>query len=155
MNILTPIVWNDGIFTSSYGGKSFLYRPVSGGERFKVETAWTNKVEGYMSTPVVIDGHAYLHLQNQRFTCIELATGKECWTTPKTFGKYWSLVANGDRILALDQKGELLLIRANPEKFDLIESKKVSDQETWAHIAVCGTEVAIRELNAMSVFDWK
>ncbi|MFM2096179.1 MAG: outer membrane protein assembly factor BamB precursor [Planctomycetota bacterium] len=155
MNILTPTIWNGQIFTSTYGGKSFSVEPKESGGQFEVSTNWENKSKGYMSTPVVIDGHAYLHLQNQRFTCIELATGKECWTTPKTFGKYWSLVANGDRILALDQKGELLLIRANPEKFDLIESKKVSDQETWAHIAVCGTEVAIRELNAMSVFDWK
>ena len=37
---------------------------------------WNNKACGYMSTPVVIDGHVYLHLQNQRFTCIDLASGK-------------------------------------------------------------------------------
>jgi outer membrane protein assembly factor BamB len=30
-----------------------------------------------MSTPVVIDGHAYLHLRSQRFTCVDLATGKQ------------------------------------------------------------------------------
>lgn len=65
------------------------------------------------------------------------------------------MVAQGDRILALDERGELLLIRANPEKFELLDSRKISDASTWAHLAVCGNEVFIRELNAMTVYSWK
>jgi len=155
MNILTPTILGNRLFATAYGGKTLAWDVQRTGETFTVTPAWEFKAQGYMTSPVVVDGFAYLHLRNQRALCINLQTGKEAWTTSESFGKYWSLVANGDRILALDQKGELLLIRANPEKFDLIESKKVSEQETWAHIAVCGTEVAIRELNAMSVFDWK
>jgi outer membrane protein assembly factor BamB len=115
---------------------------------------WTNKARGYMSSPVVIDGHLYLHLQNQRFTCINLKTGETCWTTTP-YGKYWSLVVKGDRILALDERGDLLLIRANPEKFELLDTRKVSNEPTWAHLAVCGSEIFIRELNAITKFEWK
>ena len=107
-----------------------------------------------MSTPVVIDGHAYLHLRNKRFTCVDLATGKQKWTTTP-YGQYWSLVAQGDLILALDQRGELLLIHANPEKFDLLDSRKISQQETWGHLAVCGGQVFVRELQRISVFRWQ
>lgn len=154
MNILTPTVSGDAIFTSSYGGKSLLYQLKNEGGAMAAAEAWTNKVTAYMSTPVVIDGHVYLHLQNQRFTCIELATGKSCWTTTP-FGKYWSLVANGDRILALDERGELLLIHANPEKFEQLDSRKISEDPTWAHLAVCGDEVFVRELNAMTAYRWR
>ena len=154
MNILTPTVSGDSIFTSSYGGKSLLFQLKNDAGSLSSAEAWTNKVTGYMSSPVVIGGHVYLHLQNQRFTCIELATGKSCWTTTP-FGKYWSLVANGDRILALDERGELLLIRANPEKFEQLDSRKISDDPTWAHLAVCGDEVFVRELNAMTVYRWR
>jgi outer membrane protein assembly factor BamB len=115
---------------------------------------WENKTQGYMSSPVVIGSHAYLHLRNQRFTCIDLATGKETWTT-KPYGQYWSIVAQGDRILALDERGELLLIRANPEKFELLDSRKISEASTWAHLAVCGEEIFIRELNAIAAYRWK
>jgi hypothetical protein len=107
-----------------------------------------------MSTPVVIDGHAYLHLRNQRFTCMDLTTGQRKWTTAP-YGKYWSLVANGDRILALDQRGDLLLIRANPQQFELLDQRKISSDSTWAHLAVCGNEVFVRELNAMTAYRWK
>ena len=107
-----------------------------------------------MSSPVVIGDYLYMHLRNQRFTCLDLRTGKERWITSGTFGKYWSMVARKDRILALDQRGKLYLIRANPDKFDLLDQRQVSDAETWAHLAICGDELYIRELNALAVYRW-
>lgn len=112
MNILTPVVFGDAIFTSTYGGKSWLFDLTRSGDatapekKLSVTERWQNKTQGYMSTPVVIDGHAYCHLKNQRFTCVDLAIGKESWTTTP-FGKYWSLVAQGSKILALDERGDL------------------------------------------------
>ena len=106
-----------------------------------------------MSTPVVIDGHAYLHLRNQRFTCIDLTNGKECWTT-QPFGKYWSLVSQGRKILALDERGDLFLIIANPDKFELLDQRHISDSPTWAHIAVCDNEVFVRDLKGLTACVW-
>jgi len=159
MNILTPVVFGDAIFTSSYGGKSWLFDLTSSSDatasnkKIAVTERWQNKTQGYMSTPVVIDGHIYTHLKNQRFACIELATGKERWVT-KPFGKYWSLVAQGQKILALDERGDLLLIQANPEKFDLLNQRHVSDSPTWAHLAVCGAEVFVRDLKGLTAYRW-
>jgi outer membrane protein assembly factor BamB len=155
MNILTPTVIEDRVFTSSYGGGSFLFA-VTGSrtEGFKTDLVWRNKVQAYMSSPVVIDGHIYLHLRNQRFACINIESGKDVWiTTP--FGKYWSLIATGDHILALDERGELLLIHATPDKFELIDRREISTSPTWAHLAIAGEQIFIREQEAISVFNWK
>ncbi len=57
--------------------------------------------------------------------------------------------------MALDERGELLLIRATPEKFDLLDSRKISDEETWGHLAVEGDEVFVRELNGISAYWWR
>lgn len=153
MNILTPTVWKDAIFTSSYGGKSSLFQIQHEGDAWSVEEKWTNKTQGYMSSPVVYQDHAYLHLKNQRVTCIALESGEERWTT-KPYGKYWSVVARGDRMLALDQRGELFYVRLTPEKFDLLGTHKVSEEETWAHLALCDDQLFIRELKAMSTYAW-
>jgi hypothetical protein len=93
-------------------------------------------------------------LQNQRFTCINLKTGERTWTS-SPYGKYCSLIAQGDRILALDQRGILLLIQANPKEFQLLDELKVSEDETWAHLAVAGDELFVRELNALAAYRWK
>ncbi|MGL4463747.1 MAG: PQQ-binding-like beta-propeller repeat protein [Planctomycetia bacterium] len=153
MNILTPLVVGDRIFTSTYGGKSFLYRIDKSAAGFAVSTVWQNKLQGYMSSPVVVGEFVYLHLRNQRFACIGLADGKERWTT-KPFGKYWSMVARGDRLLALDETGVLRLIRATPEKYDPLDERKVAESESWAHLAVAGDELFLRDLNGATAVRW-
>ena len=74
--------------------------------------------------------------------------------TDQSFGKYWNLVAQGDRILALDQRGQLFLFRASREKFALLDKRKLSDSETWAHLAIAEDQIFVRELNALSAFRW-
>lgn len=155
MNILTPTVHGEAVFTSAYGGKSHLFQITRHGETWEVSPRWAEKTQGYMTTPVVVGHHAYQHLRNQRFRCVDLDTGKEAWMTDRGFGKYWSLVTNGESILSLDQDGTLRLIRASPEAFELVDSRKVSEEETWAHVALAGRTLAIRELGGLAVFAWE
>ena len=153
MNILTPVIIGDSIFTSSYQNKSWLYRIAQVDSQWQVTEVWSAKAAGYMSTPVVINGYAYLHLQNQRFTCLDLKTGRQTWTSTP-YGKYASLIAQGDRILVLDANGSLLYLRANPQQFELIDQVKVSETDTWAHLAISNGELCIRELDGLSMYRW-
>ena len=150
MNILTPTVINGTVFTSTYGGGSFLFDVSDSVPR----EIWKAKAQGYMSSPVVVGNHVYMHLRNRRFTCISLATGESKWTTTP-FGKYWSTVFQGDRILALDERGDLMLIRANPDRFELLGKVHVSDESTWAHVAVSDGEVFVRGLNSQAAYAWR
>ena len=154
MNILTPVVYKNTLFTSTYGGKTIGFKVAQVDGKFTITEAWKHKAQGYMSTPVVIEGVAYNHLRNQRVMAIEVETGRELWTSDRSFGKYWSLVAQGDHILALDQRGVLFLVRANKEKLDLLDQRKLTEAETWAHLAIAGDELFVRELNALVAYRW-
>jgi outer membrane protein assembly factor BamB len=154
-NISTPTTYKDGVLTSAFGGRTHLFRVGLDTGRPAATTAWSRTIQGYMSSPVVVEGFAYLLLRNQRLTCLDLATGKERWTTTREFGRYWSMVVQKDRILALDQQGVLYLLKANPARFELLDEYKISAAETWAHLAVCGDELFVRELNALAVYRWQ
>jgi len=155
MNILTPtFAGKDRLFTAAYGGKTLGIDIRSENGGFRAVPAWEFKAQGYMTSPIIHEGHAYLQLRSQRALCIELATGAEKWTTSESFGKYWSMVAQSDHILALDERGELILFKATPEKFDVLSRRKVAESDAWAHLAVDGSEIYIRELKALSVWDW-
>ena len=151
MNILTPTIIGDSIFTSSYGGGSFLFDIARTDDTFTVKQRWKAKAEGYMSSAVQVDGQLYLHLRNQRFTSINVADGQSAWTT-KPFGKYWSMVVNGKSALALDEKGILLLLNLNQKEFQEVDRLKVSDQETWAHLAVSKNQIFIRDLKGLTIW---
>lgn len=154
MNILTPVVVGDRLLTAAYGGRAQGWSVRRQGDTWKVEEDWQLKMEGYMSTPVVVDGHAYLQTRAQRFACVEIATGRLRWETDQKFGKYASLVAQGRRILALDQRGLLILFEASPEAFRPAGEFRLGEAETWAHLALEGSELIIRELNAVSAWTW-
>ena len=153
MNILTPLVHDNNVFTSSYRNHSFMYSPVNKGGEWNVAEKWKVKKPAYMSTPVVKDGNVYMHLQNQRFTCIDLNNGETKWTS-SPYGKYSSMIIQGDKVVALDQRGELVMFRASPDEFELLSEHRVSDEETWAHLAASGDELFIRELNAITAFNF-
>ena len=152
MNIITPTIDGDSIFVSSYGGTTKLFELVATSNGFDLQQRWMLPAQGYMATPVVVDGHAYTHLRNQRFACYDLKNGVEKWKTTK-FGKYASLVAVGDKILALDQNGTLMLLKVNRESFELLDKREVGS-DTWAHLALQGNQVFIRGLEELVMYQW-
>ncbi|MCB9881306.1 MAG: PQQ-like beta-propeller repeat protein [Planctomycetes bacterium] len=170
MNILTPLAFGDAVFTSAYGGRAHLFdikqeRDTPQGDtavdtetsatHCVVEERWNGRAQGYMTSPVQIDGYAYLYLRSKRFSCIELTTGKTMWTSEPIGDEYASLVACGKDILALMNTGQLLLIAASPERYDVKDQMQVAEAETWGHLAVDGDLLVIRELEALSCFTWK
>ncbi len=154
MNIFTPVVKGNRIFTSAYDGSSQAWDLGKDGGATRASIAWEHKSEDYMSTSVVIAGKIFMHQRNRRFACLDFATGTQNWVSDEKFGEYWSLVYQGDRILALDQNGTLLLIRANPEKLEILDQKKLTKEECWAHLAVDGRTLYVRELKALVAYDW-
>lgn len=155
MNILTPVVFGGGVFTSTYGGRSLWLRIDGENGSLRATEGWSQNEQGYMSTPVIIDQHAYHHLRSQRLVCFDLRNGEEKWTSSEKFGKYVNLVAQGDRILALDERGLLYLIAAAPDQLRILSERKVSDEETWAHLAVSGRDLFIRDLKGLSRWRWE
>lgn len=154
MNILTPIPFKDGIFTSTYGGRSQWIQVIPSKGNWETADRWSVRYEGNMTSPVVIDGHAYLLGKDRRFVCFDLAAGKMAWQTEQTFGQYWSLVANRDKLLGLDERGKLYLVKANPAEFELLDERKVSNAETWAHLAATDDGLVIRDLGSLIAYKW-
>lgn len=155
MNILTPLpVGPDGVFTSTYQGTTQLFRVKAGDAGMTPRDGWAVKYEGHMTSPVVVNGHAYLLGRDRRLVCFDLANGRQAWGTDERFGDYWSLVANGDKLLGLDNRGTLFLVRANPREYDPLGSTRVAASETWAHLGAAGDELFIRDLTGLTVYKW-
>jgi len=155
MNILTPSVFGDALFTSSYGGGSRLLRVARGSAGLTVEQAWSAGEQGYMTSPSVIDGHAYLFLRSNRFGCLDLASGEARWISEPTGDEYWSQVSQGGRILALADTGVLRLLRADPQRYTVLGEVELVAGPSWAHLAVADGELHVREQDSYRVFSWR
>ena len=162
MNILTPQPYGDAIFTSAYGGRAHLYSVAKGEEGMEVNEAWTARAQAYMTSPVVVGSHAFLFLRSNRFTCVGLEEGTDGWVSGPTGDEYWSLVAQGKRILALANTGSLRLINADPAEYDVAGELDLVEGPSWGHLAVtapvegeAGTMIFVRAQNSLHAFSWK
>ena len=152
---ITPVLLGEsGVFISMIAGRSMRFDVTASGGKVSARRTWDVSQTAYMSTPVLVGGHLYAHLESRRLACLDARTGRAKWTTEPTFGEYLSFAARGDRLLGLDQKGVLYLVHATPEKYDLLDQRKVSDADTWAHLAVCGDEVFVRDLKGVTAYRW-
>jgi outer membrane protein assembly factor BamB len=156
MNILTPTQVGSGLLTATYGGKTHLFEPSQSEDgNWQVNQKWIQNFQGYMSSPLVVGSHAYLHGRSGRMVCLDTQAGQVLWTSSESFGKYCSQVTNGERMLCLSHDGNLRLLKINPEHCQIMDETRVSQEETWAHLAVAGHSLILRSLHSLCIFDWK
>lgn len=154
VNATTPIVSNDIIFhTSGYK---------MGCEAIKVTNSgytvlWKNNLmEAQHSDPVLIDGYIYgysgeSYRNNGQFKCIELASGKEMWSTGQ-LGQGTTTFVDG-HLICLNIKGKLFLVKPYPNQFIKIgEIKSAIDDvknPAWTVPVVANGKLYLRYLQQL------
>lgn len=140
-----PVVAGDRVFISSGD---------DGGELLKVtgksaERIWKNKnLSTFTGTAVLLDGMLYGHETagykggNQELRCVDLETGSVKWGE-KGFGQ-GSIIAAGDRLIVLSDKGELSVVRANPAKFELLARAQVIGGKCWTTPVLANGRIYVR-----------
>lgn len=123
------------------------------GEGGKPEQVWKNdKLTCYFSTPVVVGEYLYMvngkaALQNAAITlhCVEAKTGKIVWEK-RNVGKYHAalLKTGDDKLLFLDDGGNLALLEPNAKEYKELSKSKVCG-ETWAHPALSDGKLYLRD----------
>lgn len=153
--IVTPVIWKDCVIISGEARPTLCLRITGSGESVKTETVWQSaELSAYMVTPVIFKDHLIgLDQRSRRITCLDLATGKPKWTSPR-LSSYLSLVVAGDRLFALLDSGELLAIEANTEKYVEQQRWKVSEAGgTWAYLAITGSRLYIKDKESLYCYD--
>ena len=127
-NIATPVSVDGGVFISSgeNQGSAVLSVPAGGGAE-DVKELWSSfgprgVLHNEWQTSILLDGHLYgfdnigsagptTHL-----TCIDASTGERKWQQLR-FGKGNMIAADG-KLWITTMNGELVIVRATPEKFE-------------------------------------
>lgn len=130
VNAADPIPLDGKIFISSGYGKGATVVDISGAEPHNV---WTSTVmRNHFSSCVLLNGFLYGidgNAGNGSLKCIDFATGTEKWANNLGFG---SLTAAGDKLIVLNEKGELAIVKASPAAFELVASAgKILEKTCW------------------------
>ena len=62
------------------------------------------------------------------------------------------MIAAGDKIVSLASDGVLRLIEASPEAYKELDSLKVAEDTSWAHVAISNNYVYVRHLGGLKAY---
>jgi outer membrane protein assembly factor BamB len=146
----SPVVEGDIVYVSAgYGVGAGAYRILHDEGKFRSELVWRqrNKLMNHWSTPVVKDGHLYGMFSFKKYgkgplACVELATGDTKWSTDG-FGP-GNCILVGDRVVALSDAGELVLVEAKPDAYTEVARADVLDGKCWSSPTFAGGRLFVR-----------
>ncbi len=160
VNGIVPVVQDDHVFLSEcYEVASVLLK--AGPDR--AEVVWKDpprnrrlqSMRCHWATPVLVDGFLYgcsgRNAPDSDFRCIDFRTGKVQWNDARRIRS--SVTRLGDHLLVLEERGLFQVLKANPEKLDVVAewdfSKPDGDRPAlsypcWSAPVVVGKKLIVR-----------
>ncbi len=158
---VTPLYNNGMIYvTGGYDVGGIMIKMGDDGKSATV--AWTDKVlDVHHGGVVKVDGYIYgsnwLNNADGNWCCIDWNTGAKKWE------EHWNckgsiISAEGLLYIYDEKRGNVGLLKANPEKFDLVSSFQIKQGNSgpfWAHPVIHNGVLYIRHTNALMAYDIK
>lgn len=157
----TPLYKEGMVYvTGGYDTGGMMIKIGDDGKSAKV--VWTDTVlDNHHGGVVLVNGYIYgsnwLNNSNGDWCCIEWKTGKKMWQ------EHWNckgsiIAAEGMLYIYDERQGNVGLLKANPEKFELVSHFKITQGNTgpfWAHPVIHNGVLYIRHTNALMAFKIK
>ena len=141
VNASTPVVVDDQVLiTEAYGPGSCLITVEPTGYQFRWRDSKTSRrkaLQPQFNTPVYHDGFLYgcsgRYVREMELRCVEWQTGKTMWSQPTRVRS--SLLYADQHLINLEERGKLQLIKATPQRFELVAEVTLLEQEAAGEAA--------------------
>eukprot|EP00456_Euglypha_rotunda_P019996 TRINITY_DN175_c1_g1_i9.p1 TRINITY_DN175_c1_g1~~TRINITY_DN175_c1_g1_i9.p1 ORF type:complete len:556 (-),score=141.26 TRINITY_DN175_c1_g1_i9:78-1745(-) len=149
-----PLVLDDRSVLYGIGyGEGTVRLEVEKADKWTVTKKWhSNRFRPKFNDFVVRDGYAY-GLDDGTLTCLDIETGKVTWKAGR-YG-YGQVLLVNDMLLIVSEKGEVLMIPAEPSKPDVVASFQALDEAeiTWNQPVLVRGKLLVRNANEAACFD--
>ncbi|MGH9843844.1 MAG: PQQ-binding-like beta-propeller repeat protein [Blastocatellia bacterium] len=157
-NIVTPIAYKDLLIFSGINKGTFAVRVAWRDNKWATDTVWQNKeVSMYMNSPV-LNGNLLFgmsHRNKGQFFCLDATTGKTLWTGDGRQGENAAMVIAGATIFSLTNDASLIVTSTSDKAATPIRKYTVADSPTWAHPAISGKRILIKDEQTLAMWGWE
>jgi outer membrane protein assembly factor BamB len=158
---VTPLFKDGRVYvTGGYNTGGMMVEVAADGKSAKV--VWTDELlDVHHGGVVLLNGYIYgsnwINNGNGDWCCIDWNTGKKMWQ------EHWNckgsiISAEGMLYIYDERQGNVGLVKATPEKFDLVSSFKITQGSAgpyWSHPVIHNGVLYVRHTNALMAYDIK
>ena len=152
-NVVTPLVVGDLLISAGLENPTLgLWITAGLGKGWSATPRWRNEdVSMYMSSPAA-SGTTLFGLSNKnrgQFFAIDVKTGKTLWTTKGREAENASIVRAGDYLLLSTTNSELIVARANAQRYEEVRRYSIANSAVWAHPAYAGRTIVVKDVDKL------
>jgi outer membrane protein assembly factor BamB len=141
---------NRVFFSSGYDQGAAVVELSSKGDILQADRVWANrKMKAKFNGPVLYEGFLY-GLDDGILACVDPATGELKWKGGR-YGYGQLLLASGHLVIVTEE-GELVLVRATPEKLDERARFQALSGKTWNYPAISDGVLLVRNEREIAAF---
>ncbi|OFW26019.1 MAG: hypothetical protein A3H97_11340 [Acidobacteria bacterium RIFCSPLOWO2_02_FULL_65_29] len=153
INVAQPVLLDgDRVFLSAgYDHGASVIQVTRSGDALSARTVWENRrMKNKFTTSLLHNGYLY-GLDESILACIDAATGELKWKGGR-YG-YGQVLLAGDHLIVLTEDGEVVLVKATPERHEEIARFAAIDGKTWNHPVIADGRLLVRNVREMAAFD--
>ena len=162
VNCARPIYHEGHVFfvntLTSRGQGAILLKIIVDNNKVSLDEVWRNRdFDNLHDSVMLIDGFLYgttSHGRSRVFICVDWKTGKTQYENRGVGGG--SLTWAEGLLYFYSEDGNVLLMRPNPEKYDVISQFDLpegGEGATWAHPVICGKRLYLRHGTFLYCYD--
>ncbi|GHT64391.1 polyvinylalcohol dehydrogenase [Bacteroidia bacterium] len=150
-------VYSDNMLlcTSGYGKGSVMLRLIDGGRN--VEKVWeSSELDSRTGAMVKIEDYAYGSGDANKFWfCVDWKTGEQKYKDNQL--GIGNVIADDGMLYCYSEKGDLALVKATPEKFDIVGKFPITlgTDQHWAHPVIYKGTLYVRHGNTLMAYNIK
>ena len=153
INAAQPVLLGeDRVFLSAgYDQGAAVFQVTRSGAAFETRTIWENRrMKNKFTSSLLHRGHLY-GLDESILACVDAATGELKWKAGR-YG-YGQVMLAGDHLIVLTEDGDVVLVKAAPERHEEVARFAAIEGKTWNHPVIAEGRLLVRNLREMAAFD--
>jgi outer membrane protein assembly factor BamB len=157
-HITAPTVHGDMVIVGSHEVGLIAIRVTNKGGTISAEEAWklAKEMGPNFASPICIGDHLYL-LAGKQIVCLDVRSGEHAWAQNGLIQTaanraFAAFIGMGDRIMMLNDSGELILFKADPKAYGEISRVQVCGKN-WCHPAYAAGKLVVRDAKNLICID--
>jgi outer membrane protein assembly factor BamB len=141
----TPVILGDTVTVNSTTIGLICYKISNNGNLQKAEELWANRnLKINLATPVLVSNSFFCQGASRDYVCVDAMTGRQTWQRTGFGENVSATIVLGNNLLVHTDRGELVLLNADPSKYEEKARIQISGK-TWSHPAYVDGKLFVRE----------
>jgi hypothetical protein len=149
----TPVLYRQSIIVSGLDQGVAAFTASTRNGEWVLERLWETKdASMYLSDPVLIEDtlFGFSHRQSGQYFAVDARTGATLWLGEPRQATNAALAKAGALLFLLQDDAQLLIARANGQRFEILCRYTVANSATWAQPVLSGTRLLVRDGSAIT-----